>query len=83
FAVQSYKPAFFYILDEVDAALDSENAERIARMIKKFSLQTQFIIITHNQITSKYSDHIIGVYMGKDGSSSIQLNLKEYRPEES
>ncbi|MFH1586523.1 MAG: chromosome segregation SMC family protein, partial [Candidatus Diapherotrites archaeon] len=48
FAIQSFEPAPFYILDEVDAALDKENSLKIGRMIKEISGQSQFISITHN-----------------------------------
>jgi chromosome segregation protein len=79
FAVQAYNPSPFYILDEVDAALDKENSERLARMLKKISKQLQFIIITHNPSVTRESDQIIGVHMGKDGSSVVEVDLKKYQ----
>jgi len=82
FAIQAYNPSPFYVLDEVDAALDKENSERVARMLKKFSKELQFIIITHNPAVTKNSDQIIGVHMSKDGSSLIEVDLKGYQTAE-
>ena len=82
FAIQAYNPSPFYVLDEVDAALDRENSERVARMLKKFSKELQFIIITHNAAMTKNSDQIIGVHMSKDGSSLIEVDLKGYQTAE-
>jgi len=79
FAIQAYNPSPFYILDEVDAALDKENSERVARMLKKFSKELQFIIITHNSAITKNSDQIIGVHMSKEGSSLVEVDLKNYQ----
>ena len=82
FSIQAYNPSPFYVLDEVDAALDKENSERVARMLKKFSKELQFIIITHNPAVTKNSDQIIGVHMSKDGSSLIEVDLKGYQTAE-
>jgi chromosome segregation protein len=81
FAIQEYNPSPFYILDEIDAALDKENSERVARMLKKFSTDIQFIIITHNSAIVKNSDQIVGVHMSKEGSSLIEVDLKNYQPQ--
>jgi chromosome segregation protein len=70
FAVQKLKPAPFYILDEADAMLDRENTKKIAEMIRKFSRNSQFIAITHNDQTIKYGDVVYGVTM-LDGESKI------------
>ncbi len=82
FAIQTFKPSPFYILDEIDAALDKENSERLARMIKKNSKELQFILVTHNPSVIRLSDQIIGVHMGKDGSSFVQVDLKDYQAPE-
>jgi len=82
FAIQAYNPSPFYVLDEIDAALDKENSERVARMLKKFSNELQFIIITHNAAVTKNSDQIIGVHMSKDGSSLVEVDLKGYQTAE-
>ena len=48
FAIQEYRPYCFYILDEIDAALDRRNSERLAGLLKKYMNKGQYIIITHN-----------------------------------
>ncbi len=70
FAIQKYKPAPFYVLDEVDAALDKANSKIVADMIKEFSKNAQFIIITHNDTTIKAADQVYGCSM-VDGESKI------------
>ncbi len=75
FAVQKYKPAPFYILDEVDAALDKENSKLVAELIKKLSRDEQFILITHNDQTIKYGDRVYGVTMERGESKILGLEL--------
>ncbi|MBU5689771.1 MAG: AAA family ATPase [Candidatus Aenigmarchaeota archaeon] len=70
FAVQMYKPAPFYILDEIDAFLDKINTKKIIDMIKKLSSKDQFIVISHNDYTVKQADKVYGVAM-EDGESKI------------
>jgi chromosome segregation protein len=70
FAIQRYKPAPFYILDEVDAALDKRNTKKIVELIKKYSSDSQFIVISHNDITIQEADCVYGVSM-EDGESKI------------
>jgi chromosome segregation protein len=74
FAIQKYKPAPFYILDEVDASLDKVNTKRFVEMIKKFTEKEQFIIITHNDFTIKQGDRVYGVSM--EGGESKILGLE-------
>ncbi|MCX7760474.1 MAG: chromosome segregation protein SMC [Hydrogenothermaceae bacterium] len=70
FAVLSVKPAPFYYLDEVDAALDEINAKKVAQLIKELSKTAQFIVVTHKEIMASYADTLIGV-SAKDGISSV------------
>ncbi len=70
FAVQMYKPAPFYVLDEVDAALDKINSKKIGMLIKKQSERAQFIVITHNDVTIKMADQVYGISM-EDGVSKV------------
>ncbi len=70
FAIQKHQASPFYILDEVDAALDKVNTQKIAKFIKKYSKHTQFIVISHSDITVKEADNIYGVTM-EDGVSKI------------
>lgn len=70
FAVQRYKPAPFYILDEIDAALDKINTKKIGELISNQSKNAQFIVITHNDTTMKLADNVYGVSM-EDGVSKV------------
>ncbi|MBI2084686.1 MAG: chromosome segregation protein SMC [Candidatus Aenigmarchaeota archaeon] len=75
FAIQSHKPAPFYILDEIDAALDKANSKIVADMIKEFSKGAQFIIITHNDTTVKSADHLYGVSMIEGESKIVSVEM--------
>ncbi|HDH91585.1 MAG TPA: hypothetical protein ENF38_01400, partial [Candidatus Aenigmarchaeota archaeon] len=75
FAIQKYKPAPFYIFDEIDAALDKENTKKVAEFIKLLSKKAQFIVITHNDQTIKYADRLYGVSMVDGESKIIGLEL--------
>ena len=75
FSLISISPPPFLVLDEVDAALDEQNVLRFTRLVKQASLNTQFIIITHNRATMEIADLLYGVSMGKDGASKV-LSLK-------
>jgi len=75
FAIQSFEPAPFYILDEVDAALDKENSIKVGRLIKEQSKNSQFISISHNEAVINQADQIIGVALNKQKSSIISLKL--------
>jgi len=70
FAIQRFRPAPFYILDEVDAALDRPNTKKVVELIKKYSTDSQFIVISHNETTIQAADAVYGVSM-EDGESRI------------
>lgn len=70
FAIMEHYSSPFYVLDEIDAALDKANTKKITDMIKKYSSQRQFICITHNDITIQEGDKIFGVTM-EDGISKV------------
>ncbi len=75
FAIQEYKPYCFYIFDEIDAALDRRNSEKLAYLLKKYMKHGQYLIITHNDsIISESSSLLYGVSM-QEGISKI-LSLK-------
>jgi chromosome segregation protein len=71
FAVFLARPCPFYILDEVEAALDDANITRFLEMVKRFSNRTQFIIITHQKLTMDAADVLYGVSMGGDGVTKV------------
>lgn len=71
FAVQRYLPSPFYALDEVDAALDGFNVERIAKMITKQSQTTQFVVISQRSQMIESADRMIGVTQKDKGVTKI------------
>jgi chromosome segregation protein len=71
FAIYLIKPAPFCILDEVDAPLDDANVGKFTQMIRKFSDNSQFIIVTHNKATMASVDVIYGVTMQEPGVSKL------------
>ena len=75
FALLQTRPSPFSVLDEVDAALDESNVGRFVEAVHKLSEKSQFIIITHNRRTIETSDHLYGVSMGRDSTSSV-LSLR-------
>lgn len=80
FALLSYQPSPFCILDEIDAPLDDANIQRFANFLRDYSEQTQFIIITHRKGTMEAADIMYGVTMEESGVSkllSVKINAKE------
>lgn len=80
FAIVSQSKPPLLVLDEVDAALDEENARRFGEILKELSDQTQFIIITHNWLTMEASDIIYGITLGPQKYSQVlSLQIEESR----
>ncbi len=79
FAILSYKPQVFFLLDEIDAPLDDANIEKVlSKLLKEFSNITQFIVISHNKRTMELGNVIYGVTMQESGVSKIfSINLRE------
>ncbi len=71
FALYLLKPAPFCIFDEVDAPLDDANIDKFNRIIRQFSKDSQFIVVTHNKATMTAVDTIYGVYMPEQGVSAV------------
>jgi chromosome segregation protein len=71
FAIYLVKPSPFCILDEVDAPLDDTNIDRFTRILKRFSDNTQFIVVTHNKRTMESANALYGVTMEQEGVSKL------------
>lgn len=71
FAIHHTRPSPFYILDEVEPALDSMNLQRFTAFLKAQSTKTQFLIITHQKRTMEVADLLYGVSMNEEGVSSV------------
>lgn len=71
FAIQEYEPAPFYIMDEVDAALDKLNSETLSELLRNYSGNAQFIVITHNDNMISNANYLFGISMNPDGLSSV------------
>ena len=71
FALFQLNPAPFCLLDEVDAPLDDTNTERFCELVKKMSVNSQFLFISHNKITMELANQLIGVTMQEAGVSRV------------
>lgn len=77
FAIQEYKPYHFYVFDEIDAALDKRNSERLSGLLKQYMKSGQYITITHNDAIITESNVLYGVSMHDGVSKILSLNLGE------
>ncbi len=75
FSIQEHDPASFYVLDEVDAALDKHNSEKFARLIAKYAHKAQYIVISHNDSVITEANNLYGITMNEHGMSSV-VSLK-------
>lgn len=75
FAIQEHAPASFYILDEVDAALDKHNSEKLAKLVRKYCDRAQYIVISHNDNVIGEASTLYGVSLGDHGLSNV-VSLK-------
>ena len=71
FALFLAKPCPFYLLDEVEAALDDTNIARFVELLRRYADRAQFVVITHQKRTMEAADVLYGVTMGKDGVSQV------------
>jgi chromosome segregation protein len=70
-AIFKYQPSPFCVLDEVDAPLDEANIDRLTRLLKEMSAQTQFVVITHSKRTMESAQALYGVTMQEPGVSKL------------
>lgn len=79
FSLYLYKPAPFCIFDEVDAPLDDANIMKFNNIIRDFSENSQFIVVTHNKTTMTAVDVLYGVFMQEQGVSEVaEVDFREY-----
>jgi chromosome segregation protein len=71
FSVFLARPCPFYILDEVEAALDDLNIDRFLSLLRRYAERAQFIVVTHQKRTMEAADVLYGVSMGDDGVSKV------------
>lgn len=71
FALVSVSPPPFLVLDEIDAALDERNSKKFSQILKEFSRNTQFILVTHNRSTMEAASVLYGVTIQSDGTSKV------------
>ena len=71
FATYMVRPSPFCFLDEIDAPLDDQNRNRFVKMLKDFSMGTQFMVVTHNKETMRVGESIYGVTMEEPGISKV------------
>jgi chromosome segregation protein len=71
FALYRARPCPFYVLDEVEAALDDSNLRRFVAFLDSMRSHTQFIVVTHQRRTMEMADVLYGVSMQSDGVSKV------------
>jgi len=71
FAIQEHDPATFYVLDEVDAALDKKNSDKLAKLVKRYAENSQYIMISHNDGIITEADNLYGVSMNEHDISQV------------
>jgi chromosome segregation protein len=77
FAIQEHKPYHFYVFDEIDAALDKRNSERLASLLERYMKSGQYIVITHNDALIMNSNVLYGVSMHEGVSKILSLQMSK------
>ncbi|MDO8656638.1 MAG: hypothetical protein Q7K45_05345, partial [Nanoarchaeota archaeon] len=75
FAIQEYQPASFYVLDEIDAALDKHNSETLSKLVRSYADRAQYILISHNDAVISEADTLFGVSMHEGVSKVTSLKV--------
>jgi len=75
FALQRYRPTMFYVLDEIDAHLDPQNRKRVAEMLRKFSRDSQILVITLHDTIMSVADRLFGITMEDHVSRVFSVEL--------
>ena len=75
FSIQEHEPASFYVLDEVDAALDKHNSQKLADLIKQYADRAQYVMVSHNDSVIASADTLYGISMDEHGTSKV-VSLK-------
>jgi chromosome segregation protein len=75
FAIQEHNPASFYLMDEVDAALDKHNSEKLSKLFNKYAHHAQYIVISHNDSVIGEANQIYGVSMQDEISKVTSLKI--------
>jgi chromosome segregation protein len=71
FAIFRARPSPFYLMDEVEAALDDVNLHRFLEIVRQFAEDSQILVVTHQKRTMETADILYGVSMGQGGASSV------------
>lgn len=82
FAIQEFRPYHFYVFDEIDAALDKRNSERLAALLNQYMKSGQYIVITHNDAIIMNANVLYGVSMHDGVSKILSLQLPKPTPAE-
>ena len=75
FSIQEHQPASFYVMDEVDAALDKTNSTLLSKLIQKYADKAQYIVVSHNDTVISEADQIYGVSMQQGVSKVVSLKI--------
>lgn len=83
FAIQEHEPASFYVLDEVDAALDKANSQKLADLIRDYCNKAQYVVISHNDAVISEADALYGVSMQSESglSNVVSLDIGQVKKE--
>jgi chromosome segregation protein len=78
FAIFKARPSPFYLMDEVEPALDDVNLHRFIKLVEGFARESQVIVVTHQKRTMEVAGMMYGVSMGKDGTSKVLAQRLEH-----